>query len=93
MASLKICHIISHNTESKHFYVGKSIYKYISLLGMEVFSLKLNSCCSSVVKRSYPKWRSRDQLNIIIIDNIDAASDTGAFTGKIILDHCSLSVL
>ena len=44
-------------------------------------------------KLSYPKWQLRDYLTNIIIDNIDVVSDTGAFTQKIILDHCSSSVL
>ena len=46
-----------------------------------------------VDKLSYTKRQLRDQLTNIIINNIDVVSDTGAFTPKIILDHCSSSVL
>ena len=44
-------------------------------------------------KLSYTKRQLRDQLTNIIINNIDVVSDTEAFIQKIILDHCSSSVL
>ena len=44
-------------------------------------------------KLSYTKRQLRDQFTNSIINNIDVVSDTGAFTQKIILDHCSSSVL
>ena len=44
-------------------------------------------------KLSYAKRQLRDQLTNSIINNTDVVSDTGAFTQKIILNHCSSSVL
>ena len=64
-------------------HVGKTIYKQMCLLRKNELIDKL----------SYTNRQLRDQLTNIIINNIDVVSDTEAFTQKIILDHCSSSVL